>query len=212
MIPARALAHDCSSATAPGVGLAAALPTLRSFAAGLLFVPVLALAQQADTAPAPVVQETVDTAPPVATTPAVASVPLGPAPRIALPASPPAASGPGAAGLLQTILALMLVLGLLAGLAWMMKRFGPRMGAGSANLRVVGALNLGGRERIMVVEVGDQWIVVGAAPGRVNALHTMPRQEGEFNPASAQGAMAGANPGPNFSDWLKKTIDKRNAR
>jgi flagellar biogenesis protein FliO len=26
-----------------------------------------------------------------------------------------------------------------------------------------------------VVEVGDQWIVVGASPGRVNALATMPQ-------------------------------------
>jgi flagellar protein FliO/FliZ len=43
---------------------------------------------------------------------------------------------------------------------------------------MVGALSLGGRERIMVVEVGDQWIVVGASPGRVNALATMPKQEG----------------------------------
>ncbi len=62
------------------------------------------------------------------------------------------------------------MLGLLIGLAWLLKRYGPKPGGGLANLRVVGALNLGGRERIMVVEVGDQWIVVGAAPGRVNAL------------------------------------------
>ena len=141
------------------------------------------------------------------------TAPLGAAPRVSLPASMPTSSGAsvGAAGLLQTILALMLVLGLLAGLAWVMKRYGPKMSGGSANLRVVGALNLGGRERIMVVEVGDQWIVVGAAPGRVNALHTMPRQEGELAPTASHGGAAGGNPGANFSDWLKKTIDKRNA-
>ena len=156
-----------------------------------------------------------DTTPPVATAPVApaSSAPLGDVPRVSLPASMPTPSGAsvGAAGLLQTILALMLVLGLLAGLAWVMKRYGPKMSGGSANLRVVGALNLGGRERIMVVEVGDQWIVVGAAPGRVNALHTMPRQEGELAPAASHGGAAGGNPGANFSDWLKKTIDKRNA-
>lgn len=151
-------------------------------------------------------------------TPPVASAPLGQAPRVALPAaastttSPASPTSPGAAGLLKTILALTFVLALLAGLAWAMKRYGPKMGGGSANLRVVGALNLGGRERIMVVEVGDQWIVVGAAPGRVNALHTMPRREGTFDTASAQGGMAAANPATPFSAWLKKTIDKRNAR
>ena len=153
--------------------------------------------------------------PPVASAPVstTTSAPLGEAPRVSLPTSAPAPSGAGfgAAGLLQTILALMLVLGLLAGLAWVMKRYGPRMSGGNANLRVVGALNLGGRERIMVVEVGDQWIVVGAAPGRVNALHTMPRQEGALAPTTSHGGAAGGNPGANFSDWLKKTIDKRNA-
>lgn len=125
-----------------------------------------------------------------------------PAPQVAL-ASPPSPAG----GLLQTIMALLLVLGLLAGLAWLLKRYGPRTGGGGANLRVVGALNIGGRERIMVVEVGDQWIVVGAAPGRVNALHTMPRQEGVLAPAPG----AGAVPANSFPDWLKNTIDKRNA-
>ncbi|WP_373995039.1 flagellar biosynthetic protein FliO [Massilia sp. HP4] len=156
-----------------------------------------------------------DTTPPVSTAPVspTSTAPLGEAPRVSLPASMPTASSasPGAGGLLKTIMALMLVLGLLAGLAWVMKRYGPKMSGGSANLRVVGALNLGGRERIMVVEVGDQWIVVGAAPGRVNALHTMPRQEGELAPAATQGAHGGG-PANNFSDWLKKTIDKRNAR
>lgn len=125
-------------------------------------------------------------------------------PRVAMPTG---SASPGAGGLLKTILALMLVLGLLAGLAWVMKRYAPNIGGGNANLRVVGALNLGGRERIMVVEVGDQWIVVGAAPGRVNALHTMPRQEGELGVAAANGAI----PATRFSDWLKNTIDKRNA-
>lgn len=154
-----------------------------------------------------------DTTPPVSTAPVspASTAPLSEAPRVSLPASMPTATSPGAGGLLKTVMALMLVLALLAGLAWVMKRYGPKMSGGSANLRVVGALNLGGRERIMVVEVGDQWIVVGAAPGRVNALHTMPRQEGEAAPVAAHGAHAGG-PGNNFSDWLKKTIDKRNAR
>ena len=140
---------------------------------------------------------------PSTTTMAPAIAPMRTAPQVAMPAS----NGPGAAGLLQTIFALLLVLGLLIGLAWLLKRYGPKTGAGTANLRVVGALNIGGRERIMVVEVGDQWIVVGAAPGRVNALHTMPRQEGELS-ASATG---GGVPATRFADWLKNTMDKRNA-
>lgn len=125
---------------------------------------------------------------------------------------PPPAPMPSTGMLMQTIFALLLVLGLLAALAWAAKRYGPRLTGNSANLRLVGALNIGGRERIMVVEVGDQWIVVGASPGRVNALATMPRQE------AAPGVQSGATlagdtvPATTFSDWLKKTIDKRNAK
>ena len=136
--------------------------------------------------------------------PAITPAPDGRAPQIVMPAS----STPNTSSLLQTILALVLVLAILLGMAWFLKRFGPRGMGGGANVKLVGALNIGGRERIMVVEVGDQWIVVGASPGRVNALATMPRQEG----AQAQAELAGhATPAASFGDWLKKTVDKRNA-
>jgi flagellar protein FliO/FliZ len=122
---------------------------------------------------------------------------------------PESADGSPAGNLLQTIFALLAVLGLLAGLAWFLKRYGPKTMGGSAHLRTVGALSLGGRERIIVVEVGDQWIVVGASPGRVNALATMPKQHTADTGALLQ---AHTPPAGSFSDWLKQTIDKRNAR
>ena len=130
-----------------------------------------------------------------------------PAQAAVQPAAQPTASAAGS--LMQTTFALLLVLALLAALAWFLKRYGPKAAGGSANLRMVGALNLGGRERILVVEVGDQWIVVGASPGRVNALATMPKQHGaDAQPMVQPGLpMAGG-----FGDWLKQTIDKRNAK
>ncbi|MBZ2209032.1 flagellar biosynthetic protein FliO [Massilia soli] len=132
-------------------------------------------------------------------------------PRPAQPALQPAAqpTASAAGSLMQTTFALLLVLALLAALAWFLKRYGPKAAGGSANLRMVGALNLGGRERILVVEVGDQWIVVGASPGRVNALATMPKQHSvDTQPMVQPGLpMAGG-----FGDWLKQTIDKRNAK
>jgi flagellar protein FliO/FliZ len=142
--------------------------------------------------------------------------PHPPATAARAPAQPPAplnatgpVGGPSAGSLLQTILALAFVLALLAGLAWFMKRFGPKAAGGTANLRIVGSLNLGGRERLMVVEVGNQWIVVGASPGRVNALATMPKQEGAEQSATLAGHMPTAS---SFGEWLKQTIDKRNGK
>ena len=123
------------------------------------------------------------------------------------------AAGPAAGSLVQTIFALCLVLGLLACLAWFLKRYGPKAQAGSANVRLVGALNLGGRERILVVEVGDQWIVVGASPGRINALASMARQPGLAADSVQTGATLHPHQAPasSFAAWLKQTIDKRHA-
>ncbi len=132
----------------------------------------------------------------------------------ALPAVPPGAPmtmapSASAGSLLQTILALVFVLALLIGLAWFMKRYGPKVMGGNAKMRVVSSLNLGGRERVVLIEVADQWIVVGASPGRINALATLPRQEGDLPAlATAQNGPAAAN----FSEWLKQTIEKRNGK
>ncbi|SFG57426.1 flagellar protein FliO/FliZ [Duganella sp. CF458] len=127
-----------------------------------------------------------------------------PAPANALAAQAPSAAG----SLLQTIVSLGFVIALLVGLAWLLKRFGPKHMSGGSQVKLVGALSVGARERILVVEVGEQWIVVGASPGRMNALATMPRQ-----PADDADLAAGqAAPGANFAEWFKQTIDKRNGK
>lgn len=129
--------------------------------------------------------------------------------RAAAPGAGLAAQAPSAAGsLVQTVLSLGFVIALLVGLAWLLKRFGPKHITGGTKLKLVGALSVGARERILVVEVGDQWIVVGASPGRMNALATMPRQEtGEADLGAAQPV-----PGANFAEWFKQTIEKRNGK
>ncbi|MES2074519.1 MAG: flagellar biosynthetic protein FliO [Pseudomonadota bacterium] len=130
-------------------------------------------------------------------------------PATALPAAPPPPSSSSSAGsLLQTTLALAFVLALLVGLAWLLKRYGPKSMGGSSAVRLVGSLSVGARERILVLEVGEQWIVVGASPGRMNALATMPRQQQD----EIAGNAAAALPGANFAEWFKQTIEKRNGK
>jgi flagellar biosynthetic protein FliO len=118
-------------------------------------------------------------------------------------------SGSATGSLLQTLFALIVVLGVLGALAWFLKRYGPKAMGGAAGLRVVGSLSLGGRERLLVVEIGNQWIVVGASPGRVNALATMPKQESADMASTGATLAPHAAPANSFADWLKQTIDKR---
>ena len=114
---------------------------------------------------------------------------------VSSPASPTVSS-------LTMLSGLILVLALIAGIAWFLKRTGLTPGLqSSAAAKIVGGVSVGNRERVVVVEVADLWIVVGVAPGRVNALATMPKQE------TAAGAAPAAN---NFSSWMKQIIEKRN--
>jgi flagellar protein FliO/FliZ len=66
--------------------------------------------------------------------------------------------------------ALLIVLGLIFFLSWFFKRIKVSKIGNTSVARIVGAVSLGSRERLLVVAVGDQWIVVGVAPGRVTAI------------------------------------------
>jgi len=158
-------------------------------------------ASEAGTTPA------ADEAAPAAAAPAPAPAPAAQPGAMAMTIPTPAPTPSAGGSLLQTSLALIFVIALMLGLAWLTKRINPRgLGGAGSNVKLVGTLSVGTRERILVVEVGEQWIVVGASPGRMNALATMPRQE------SSEPLQQATLPTANFAEWFKQTIDKRNGK
>ncbi len=98
----------------------------------------------------------------------------------------------GGAGIVQTGLGLVFVLALLFGLAWLAKRFGLQRPLGGGNVRIVGSAAVGQRERVVVVEVAGDWVVLGVAPGQVRALHTIDAQRVADLPATPSGPHPGA--------------------
>jgi len=94
---------------------------------------------------------------------------------------PPAAAQTGAGasgmtgGLLQATLGLAIVLALIWGAAWIVRRLAPSTRTVSSAIKVVATQNVGPRERVVLVEIAGTWLVVGVAPGRVSALHTLPK-------------------------------------
>jgi flagellar protein FliO/FliZ len=93
-------------------------------------------------------------------------------------------AAPSAGSLLQATLGLALVLGLIVAIAWIAKRITPgALRGGSLPLTIVASQAVGQRERVVVVEIADQWLVLGVAPGRVSALSSLPK--GEIVPPSA---------------------------
>ncbi|WP_246190296.1 flagellar biosynthetic protein FliO [Pandoraea captiosa] len=98
----------------------------------------------------------------------------------------------GGAGIVQTGFGLVLVLALLFGLAWLAKRFGLQRPLGGGNVRIVGSAAVGQRERVVVVEVAGDWVVLGVAPGQVRSLHVIDADRVADLPAAPAVAHPGA--------------------
>lgn len=126
-------------------------------------------------------------------------------PVAAVAAEDPAMPVVGTGSVLQVLLGLAVVLGMVFAAAWAIRRFNPNAMAGGGIVRVVGGTSVGNRERVLVVEVDDTWLVIGVAPGRVSQLHSLPR------PPQAEAVPAPAVPGAGFAAWLRQTIESRNA-
>ncbi|MGV8919918.1 MAG: flagellar biosynthetic protein FliO [Pseudomonas sp.] len=80
----------------------------------------------------------------------------------------------GVAGqLTQLVLGLLLVIGLIFGLAWLLRRVqsaGPRNGQ---VIELIGSRALGARDRLLLVQVGNEQILLGITPGRITPLHVL---------------------------------------
>lgn len=76
-------------------------------------------------------------------------------------------------GVLKMVLGLAVVLAVMAFISWGVKRLMPGITGQNSAVRIVGAVNVGSRERVVVLEVAGRWVVVGVAPGQVNGIADM---------------------------------------
>ncbi|MGV2293537.1 flagellar biosynthetic protein FliO [Trinickia sp. YCB016] len=98
----------------------------------------------------------------------------------------------GVGAVLQTIVGLVVVIGLVFACAWLARRFGLQPSGGRGGLvKVVAGASLGGKERVAVVEIGDTWLVLGAAPGNVRLLHTMAAGSASAESAAGSSSASG---------------------
>ena len=75
--------------------------------------------------------------------------------------------------LTQLVLGLLLVIGLIFVLAWLMRRV-QRIGPGNGQvIELVGSRALGPRDRLVLVQVVEEQILLGITPGRITPLHVL---------------------------------------
>ncbi|MDZ4327322.1 MAG: flagellar biosynthetic protein FliO [Pseudomonas sp.] len=93
---------------------------------------------------------------------------------VATVAAAPAVSSGVAGQLTQLVLGLLLVLGLIFFLAWLLRRVQQAGPAGKGQvIELIGSRALGPRDRLMLVQVGNEQILLGLSPGTITALHVL---------------------------------------
>jgi flagellar protein FliO/FliZ len=107
-----------------------------------------------------------------------ALAPLAGAATAALPAAEPL----GAVSVLQLGLSLAAVVAAIFGLGWILRRMHALPGSTHRALKVIATLPVGARERIAIIQAGDEQVLVGLAPGRIQTLHVLERPVPEAAP------------------------------
>ena len=118
----------------------------------------------------------------------------------AAPAAAPAATGGAGGQLTQLVLGLLLVLGLIFLLAWLLRRVQNITPRGQQVIEIVGSRVVGPRDRLLLVQVGNEQILIGHTPGSLTALHVL--AEPVQVPASARQAT------PEFAQRLMELLGK----
>lgn len=73
----------------------------------------------------------------------------------------------------KTAFFLLILIGLILLCGWLFKRASVTRNSAHP-MRIVGTTSLGQRERIVIVEVNEQWLILGVTANQINKLHEMP--------------------------------------
>jgi len=86
---------------------------------------------------------------------------------------------------LRAVFSLVLIIALMFGLAWAMKRYGPMAKVRkSFGLDILGQVSLGARVNLALVRVGRSVLLIGVTANQVSLLKDM--EEGDFEKSLAQ--------------------------
>ncbi|WP_297909557.1 flagellar biosynthetic protein FliO [Thiomonas sp.] len=101
--------------------------------------------------------------------------------------------------MLRVLAGLGLVLVVFYLLLRVLKRAQPGLASGRADFRVVASLALSPRERVLLVQVGEQQLLLGAGAQGLRCLHVLPQALEAKPPGSGMPAVP-------FADWLRKAV------
>nr|WP_162874737.1 flagellar biosynthetic protein FliO [Pseudomonas viridiflava] len=111
-----------------------------------------------------------------------------PAVQAAAPQANAALSSGMGGQVVQLLFGLLLVVGLIFALAWLMRRVQRGVPGNAQVIELVGSRAIGPRDRLVLVQVGEEQILLGVTPGRITPLHVLnqPVQVPERQPVNSE--------------------------
>jgi flagellar protein FliO/FliZ len=100
--------------------------------------------------------------------------------------------------LTQLTLSLVAIVALILAIGWVLKRFKLAAPRGAADAEILDQLNLGPRERVVLIRIGDAQVLVGVGANGVVPL----------TPLTAPIALKAAGPSPAFADRLRDMMKR----
>ncbi len=124
----------------------------------------------------------------------LATLTLGLAPA-ALWAQPTLTRGLSPSQAADYLMGVLIVMAMLGAFVFFARRFQQRQVLGGGGLRAVGSLPLGSKERLVLVDVAGERLLVGVSPGGVQLVHRI-----ESTPEETVT--------PETGHWLRRTLGK----
>lgn len=99
-------------------------------------------------------------------------------------------------GLLLVVIVIFLV-------AWILRKFNLTQQSRTGLLRIVAGLNIGTRDRIVLLQIGEEQILLGLTPGRIEKLHILssPLDSEDIEPSA-----------PVFAQKLAQLMSRKSAQ
>jgi flagellar protein FliO/FliZ len=118
--------------------------------------------------------------------------------------------------MLQLVLGLVIVLACIVVLAWLAKRMNRLQSSTGDMLKIIGGINVGSREKIVLLQVGSEQLLIGVSQGNINKLHLLeaPLETLVDNADTAAAGGAGARAktfSHSLSEKISEAIGKKNS-
>ncbi len=123
----------------------------------------------------------------------------------------PAAPQVDMTALIKLSLGLAVIMALIFGLKWFLRRFGGLTQSAAGQMRILGGLSVGSREKVILLQVGEEQLLVGVSPGRVQTLHVLDKPL-DVTPVNRGGGKGSDTQGRPFAERLRQAMQQDEKR